>query len=1360
MLPVKISYPHFTANQVLASEHLNQLFAYLDEQERLTRANLIGIGIVCGLEPAIAAGGASMRISKGCGVTSEGYLIVWEDAAALEWYRPYSVPPDLPYREFEDRAVSPAQPFPMWELLPDRNNDANALPLSLDFIQGVNQPTGSGDEKVLVLFLECLAESNRNCSPNSCNDKGSTVTATIRPLLIRRQDMDKLQNRIRALGPEAEAYFSLSDTMSARLGLPTLKLPRYDVGATSLGSTTSVFTAFQRVLSQPVVMGVAAALTNAYQAFRPLLTDFPTNPFNNLNTLWAYLYNGSIETTNQYLWYQYFHDHLDIIIQAYDEFRLRGLEVLGLCCPDSRLFPRHLMLGNIGVTPRDDAYRHGFVPSPLFSRQLGAITELRLLFQRLVTLVQVLELPPNVNTLVSGLTQPVFIPFDTLTTIGVFNRVTNFTAFRPRLSTEIKITPSQLGKPLSQKAIPYHYQPVPLYQYWSYHLNRQGKARENLGYRSNSWNTTDLFVRYPLSYDLEPHNFLRIEGHLGQNYVPALSELISQTERNRLPIDVVALKTGYNSDTIPLPTELADCHFHDLEALYSAFREELRCQICETVKRLYNIPILPQRDEGNGGFRVPQLGLLVNCAPNFRYFVFSVGGHYEENLALHTSGGPFYGSLHSDYHAAVYFIFSLVQLAEVLPENLSQLDMTLFRQRYSSFNAIGSLINNILLAITNDALPPNPNNQPRIDWEELSDQLDNMLFACKLESFQRIRDEYQRRIDRIREGLLLSKFARQHPGLQHKAGVPLGGTFILVYHGEDQPDDIPGRTGRFTIRGRVVINGDPLPGVTVAQLGTTNGSLTDLDGNFQLIVTSLPARLEVSAAGAARQEILVPSETSSLVIDLANPTGSTGTVGRFANLAVGTVIADFYLPYRCCSDCEPIQFVLPKSPPTFSWEQVGCTNPNRQATVLIMPAGGTPPYDYSTNSGLNWNALGEEPLLLDNGTLIQLRDAEGTESVRRTIELLDPLVASQVDEGQCSEDGLNFKVPIAIIGGRPPYRLTTPDGTTTNVAAGAVGSVTFASGQGGEVLVQDSSNPACEARLDISPITCEQGCNLPCGGRTRECGYPFWMQRNPIPQVPYRNVKLEVASLSVAGEIPGQAVTFNGEQLGRLTEILNPGQDFPTPGSFTSFWSGRIAEANAFLQEQLGSALGSPDQPVLRLAYVANEPGGLTTLQIEHYDCHQFNFVINLGFFGETDKQSYQRQWQYSNAGVEVREQSELSGQFVSDTNGSLPPFNCVLRNRCTPDEPAVELCQNPRTVRITRENLGNNRYQFVVQPSATAEFPILWIVEHGLPAIDKGPQLQTVLPFAHTYDVRVIVVDPETTCASVARLAVNTQNR
>ncbi|MCB0550981.1 MAG: hypothetical protein KDD19_25650, partial [Phaeodactylibacter sp.] len=126
MLPVNVSYPFFQPNQVLSNEHLNQLFNYLDEQERLTRTNLIGIGIVCGLNPKVATDGTSIRISQGCGVTSKGFLIVWKDPGPLEFFRPYVAPEDVRYDTFIDDSMNPEEPFPLWELMPDRNDDPDA----------------------------------------------------------------------------------------------------------------------------------------------------------------------------------------------------------------------------------------------------------------------------------------------------------------------------------------------------------------------------------------------------------------------------------------------------------------------------------------------------------------------------------------------------------------------------------------------------------------------------------------------------------------------------------------------------------------------------------------------------------------------------------------------------------------------------------------------------------------------------------------------------------------------------------------------------------------------------------------------------------------------------------------------------------------------------------------------------------------------------------------------------------------------------------------------------------------------------------------------------------------------------------
>src|ERR1700733_3081804 len=90
-------YIVFEADQVLTNDHLNETFSYLDQQNRWTRNKLIGIGIVCGFNIVHRTG--VIEITKGCGVTSQGYLIL-KDAARYAYmitYSPVDQPADLPF---------------------------------------------------------------------------------------------------------------------------------------------------------------------------------------------------------------------------------------------------------------------------------------------------------------------------------------------------------------------------------------------------------------------------------------------------------------------------------------------------------------------------------------------------------------------------------------------------------------------------------------------------------------------------------------------------------------------------------------------------------------------------------------------------------------------------------------------------------------------------------------------------------------------------------------------------------------------------------------------------------------------------------------------------------------------------------------------------------------------------------------------------------------------------------------------------------------------------------------------------------------------------------------------------------------
>ena len=53
------------------------------------------------------------------------------------------------------------------------------------------------------------------------------------------------------------------------------------------------------------------------------------------------------------------------------------------------------------------------------------------------------------------------------------------------------------------------------------------------------------------------------------------------------------------------------------------------------------------------------------------------------------------------------------------------------------------------------------------------------------------------------------------------------------------------------------VTGEPLPGVNIMEKGTTNGTITDVDGKFTLSVKGTNAVLTVSFVGYASQEVSV-----------------------------------------------------------------------------------------------------------------------------------------------------------------------------------------------------------------------------------------------------------------------------------------------------------------------------------------------------------------------------------------------------------------------------------------------------------------------------------------------------------------------
>ncbi len=1035
MKPSQDIYPIFEDNQVLTRSHLNEVFGYLDEQERLTRVNLIGIGIVCGLEITLDPTAGEIRLTRGGGITSEGYLIVAPEDVKLVSFMPYTLPAELLYPPFMNGTAQ----FDLWELFPTAEQGATLLKDLPDFLKG----------KVVLLFLELKKELLRNCSLNDCDDRGSEVTATLRRLLIDRAALDKIIAKANQLPNLGGA--DLADALLAELNLPDLRLPRFDVPNTAPVTAQQVLAAFLAVFkSEQIVHQVGAALSAAYNAFRPLIKNkYPSDPFGAFISRFGFL-DAVPATTAQVRFLQYYHDFFDDLLSAYDEFRCQGLELLCACCPAEGLFPRHLMLGLLfpHEVTNPGIYRNFFIPSPAGSGCEARTRDLLQLFERLVEMIGTFSDQPP-------------LPLLTVST---------------RDGVPVRITPSRLGdSPLSEKAIPYYYLEdgaPPLYQLWSPKKTRMNRANQNLSFRSDEYiPAAPTFVTDPLRYSLEPYNFLRIEGHIGKSYPRVLSFLLSLKTRFRLPIDIIALRAGAFDDSQSADISKDDCHFQDLATVYDTLRVELICFLCKEVLFFYGLPFdlqetitLPTK---------PRLPLLVKCAPNFLVQPRTFGRFFEEWLASENGMIPDIdpkvivsflnvqdfsltdtGVQKPGDTILAYIVIFLQKLADQLPDDLQQFDLASFQKRYQDLITVTEAIEKS----RDKASAAASGTGTILKLEEIDDRLEDILFRCRMEAFGALAGEYNRRIRQLKEQQFLSPFFKHHPGVQHKGGVPMGGTFILVYH-------------------------TAAPQVT-GDIGAAGGRDIGLN-QFIKGTVDKEVLFETIDRISSREDLIVDSDLRFLISNLTGrglsfgdrprPLGSADRIIAQATKEIddGTIIADFYLPYLCCSDCPPIQFVLPQQPPSFTLK-VGCTSANNQAEVTITPEGGVYPYsvkidnqDYQPFDGA---------LVVNVGShTISLQDSESVEAVPQTLSIPAPLTLTEPGFDCRGEDN-EYVVTFDIAGGTAPY--TASRGT---VSGNSYSSDVLPGDTDIEIAITDSVGCEVDAKFRHScqvPIffTMEIGC--------------------------------------------------------------------------------------------------------------------------------------------------------------------------------------------------------------------------------------------------------------------------------------------
>lgn len=948
-MSIENNYPVFEPDQVLTNKHLNNVVDYLEQQNRLTRTKLVGSGIVCGLD--IQWDASVLSISKGSALTSQGYMLLLPCANLYKYYIPYTppvFPNDLHFIRQCDDDKSNVIPFytepyntGLLRLIGEtefNSLDADKKNTAFDLSK---LAAGFLDDFAIVLFFEAEEISLKNCDTNDCNDKGSEMDFEVKVLLVKKQLLDQVKKEYQ------QNYYSGVQPPS-----PVLK--RYNVPARKLSSSADVLTAFSDLTDDVTIKVIGDALKDCSARYSYLLENQSDKPFDTAADDLKKQRDAILKDNPVLI--QYFYDYLDDIIKSFLEFTRKAFRLNSECCMDEMRFPFHIMLGEASpdaAATAYSAYREYFIYSPLFQGQEEKLAGVRSLFMRLKLLIREFS-------------------------------VENITGFDKK---EVRITPSRYGHArLSERCIPYYYDAAEtgneLYRCWSYDKLKRGLERTNLGYNAPVY-SADNPVVHPLEYDIEPFDFFRIEGHIGKPVTNALSIVEGAKQNYNLPFDTIALSADYIGAL--LRGEEPICLIEDLESDYRLVIAELICTLHDAFCSLYQFafkpvnnfalaasagismdrtaatsvatPVLTNENEEEVSLLMSKVdmndvkiqdadisamvgeyqaskdytkGTLIQKLCGLK--AGTIGSSYLSNISATTGLFSNPVLLNTPVKAAGFYnkTFELIDSMEsmflVLMNNeLAELDMVEFKKTYARYEGIAKNMYKILTQVTN--------------------KVEVFLNTCIVTKLEALKNEYLRRMAQYQLERNFGYYFSKHGGVEHKGGVPKSGTFILVYHEERKSRSINPQAILVNTQIRTLLRSDfhklLQPAVKVDDLEFQTGLL-------QVATLYKDPELYLRFKEVLQKYL---DECTDLPPD--RRTELTGIINRPPQkenfvLTDGMVIADFYVPYLCCSDCPPVAYILPPAPkddtadPTIKIDKNKFCNDDKSLLPLtVTPAGGT-----------------------------------------------------------------------------------------------------------------------------------------------------------------------------------------------------------------------------------------------------------------------------------------------------------------------------------------------------------------------------------------------------------------------------------
>ena len=500
---ISTQYRKFSKGQYIEHTQFNEFLDFFEDQDRLSKVMLEGVGIVCGLKPDLMYTNkilSSIKLSQGAALTTDGDLLTLQTTSEVSKdlyvsdlktvniesknYTHFKIYDNfkIKYPAFHENNGEGKQ-VELWEL-------ATAEESTTDFQPIGNLPNLS--DKYLLLYLEDYEKEVKPCRGVDCDNHGIQQIRNLKVLVTTKKGITNILGNDRIQPHPLFIENVLNAEKQERVIVERLILEK---GAETEFSSSDLKGLYAAALEK-----------NNYGEF----------VFEKINKIAEILGGQSVNHTifknilqqcfTQPTGFQYAYDVVKDIMDTYSEIVKFLPKSFTKGFPDLDSFPKHIMLGKLTSENQLDSLRHQFYNSPILDNE-KATERVKALMNRFAL------------------------------------QVKNFrysTAFEE--GAQIKIIPSQKLNPLSNKAVPFYYTINDEFlKTWNFDKTSNRSSKDNLGYGINFFSPNTSVPDDSLQYNIDKNSFYTIEGHQGMDYQVAFQQIKQIRDRKQLGFDIMSL---------------------------------------------------------------------------------------------------------------------------------------------------------------------------------------------------------------------------------------------------------------------------------------------------------------------------------------------------------------------------------------------------------------------------------------------------------------------------------------------------------------------------------------------------------------------------------------------------------------------------------------------------------------------------------------------------------------------------------------------------------------------------------------------------------------------------------------------------